>query len=303
MAQKRSASVGPKVPPFPNLKLKENQFALPLPPDGLSVLEKKDWLQNEWEEMWERPARRAAQTKITLPKEPRPQLPLAEPKARGRAVAGPGSLPNRSAARSGKSWWPKMLKLPKLGSGIIVLMCLAILSGQNGPITQVSRLLGAVASFGEAASSAASSAGATTLLSSHATEIVLSVASKSLSLGDTFWHGVDLFGVNATRCAGSLIVDSSAILGEWLLSNHSTMFFPCVDAILRMKLLSAGASVGFHMPKIDTETEHLIISGCYSTVHIAGTVLIDGKLQVSFDAINISFQPEWANPAWDILGF
>ena len=197
-----------------------------------------------------------------------------------------------------------MLKLPKLGSGIIVLMCLAILSGQNGPITQVSRLLGAVASFGEAASSAASSAlGATTLLSSHATEIVLSVASKPLSLGDTFWHGVDLFGVNATRCAGSLIVDSSAILGEWLLSNHSTMFFPCVDAILRMKLLSAGASVGFHMPKIDTETEHLIISGSYSTVHIAGTVLIDGKLQASFDDVNISFQPQWANPAWDILGF
>ena len=86
MAQKRSASVGPKVPPFPNLKLKENQFALPLPPDGLSVLEKKAWLQNEWEEMWERPARRAAHTKNNFAKGA--SSPTAVGRAKGKGKGG-----------------------------------------------------------------------------------------------------------------------------------------------------------------------------------------------------------------------
>ena len=114
---------------------------------------------------------------------------------------------------------------------------------------------------------------------------------------------MDLFDVNASRCAGSLTVDSSAILEGWLHSNYSYTVLPCVDGPMRSALMATGASVGFHMPKVDTETENLVVAGSYAAARTVGAVLIDGKLKVSFDVIDVSFQPQWANPTWSLLGF
>ena len=114
---------------------------------------------------------------------------------------------------------------------------------------------------------------------------------------------MDIFDVNASRCAGSLTVDSSAILEGWLHSNYSYTVLPCVDGPMRSALMATGASVGFHMPKVDTETENLVVAGSYAAARTVGAVLIDGKLKVSFDVIDVSFQPQWANPTWSLLGF
>ena len=178
---KRSSSVGPSVPPLPDFRLKENRFVLPLPPSGLSPGEKKQWQHQEWESLWQKaPAPQTEAKAMAIASQPKA--------AKASQPAGPSSSSARRTGRaSGKLAWPKWLKLPKLGMGTMVLLCAVILSGQNGPILQVSRLLGAVAQVSEAVSNTASRAlGATTELTSSAADLVVAVATNTLSLGDNF---------------------------------------------------------------------------------------------------------------------
>ena len=273
---------------------------LPLPPDGMSPGEKKQWQQNEWANTWQPKAKAVPMP----PAEAKAIAPAALPKvAKARQQAGPNSSSARGTGRAYGLAWPKWAKLPKTGSGMVMLLCAAILSGQNCRILKVSRLSGAVAQISEAVSSTASRAlGATTELTSSAADLVVAVATNTLSLGDNFWHGVDLYNITASRCSGQFTVDSSAIVAEWLDSNKGATLLPCITPDSKLSITAAAESVGLQMPQMAADTEELRIIGSYKSSHNYASLLFSGQLRIVFDSINVIFLAEWANPLWATFG-
>ena len=178
--------------------------------------------------------------------------------------------------------------------GIAVLM-----SGSQGPVMQVARIIGAAADLSEHTTGVAVQAlNATTQLASGATELFLSVASSGLTSGANLWHGVDLTGLYARRCAGQLLVDGDSTLEVWLNSPQAMTLIPCLEAPLQRQLLAASQSVGMTMPSAQTSTEELELDGNYRAVRIWGSLHGSGQIQLQFDFVQVDFLPRWANPLW-----
>ena len=141
----------------------------------------------------------------------------------------------------------KWVMWPKFSIAFTILLGLAIISGNAGPMSQVARILGSAATFTEAASSAAGSAiNSTSTLVATASEMAVAVAVNSMSVGSNLWHGTDIFNVSAKRCSGQIYVDSAAVLEEWLCTNNAKILLPCVDQWLSTALVASAASISFH---------------------------------------------------------
>lgn len=186
--------------------------------------------------------------------------------------------------------------------GGTLCMCLGIavlLSGHQGPVMQVARIIGAAADLSEHTTGVAVQAlNATTQLASGATELFLSVASSGLSSGANLWRGVDLTALYARRCAGQLLVDGDSTLEIWLNSSQALTLVPCLEPPLQRQLLAASQTVGMTMPSAQTSTEELELDGSYRAVRIWGSLHGSGQIQLQFDFVQVDFAPRWANPVW-----
>lgn len=77
----------------------------------------------------------------------------------------------------------------------VILMVVSIMSGAEGPLFQVARLLGVLATLGETTSTAAGQAiNVTGALASAATAVITSATSNGLSTAENVWRGVDVVG-------------------------------------------------------------------------------------------------------------
>ncbi len=186
--------------------------------------------------------------------------------------------------------------------GGTLFMCFGIatiFSGQQGPVMQVARIIGAAADLSEHTTGVAVQAlNATTQLASGATELFLTVASSGLTSGANLWRGVDLTGLHARRCAGQLLVDGDSTLDTWLNSTQAMVLIPCLELPLQQQLLAAGQTVGLHLPSAQTSTEELDLDGSYRAVRIWGSLHGSGRIQLQFDFVQVDFAPRWANPLW-----
>ena len=103
------------------------------------------------------------------------------------------------------------------------LVCLLIGSmylGSDGPISQVGRMLGAAASVSEAAGDVvAVTPNATSSFATSTTDVIKAAAHNTSSFAANTWHGVDLLDLQASRCGAALVVDSEAVLRQWLRSK------------------------------------------------------------------------------------
>ena len=178
----------------------------------------------------------------------------------------------------------------------MIVLVAALLCGRDGPMLQVSRLLGAAATLGEAASSVASTAiNATNTLAATATGLVAAVAQNSLSISDNLWHWIDLLNVSARRCSGSITADSGNALAEWIHSPHAARLLPCADAITKQTLIAAAQSVTLSIPDTQTKSEDLATAGYYGAIQVAAALLTSG--QVSW---NGTFDPDSLVSGWNL---
>jgi hypothetical protein len=177
------------------------------------------------------------------------------------------------------------------------------LMSKDGPLLQVTRLLGAVATLSEAAGGAAGKAfeGASAVASS-ATEVVLSVATNTLSLSSNAWSGIDLYNLTAHRCSASITADSGIILNRWFSSDAGRALLPCIDDELLIAVSAAVGSITLALPELETTSEDLVILGSYGTLRLQAGLVYTGQVRVIFDSLNMSFEPVWANPIWQTLG-
>ena len=200
--------------------------------------------------------------------------------------------------------WKSSAWLFKTFSGISVLILAALMSGQQGPIHQVARVLGAVADLGEATSIAAVNAiNATNHMASAASTLVVSAASNGLSAGANLWHGVDFTNVRAKRCGGMVVTADVVVLQAWLDTPEAAVHFPCINQVLKDRLLAAGTSIAEGLPFTQSITEDLNLTGSFLSLRTSASLVTMNRLQVQFEAVSLLFDLSWANPLWNSWGF
>ena len=176
------------------------------------------------------------------------------------------------------------------------------MSGAEGPLYQVARLLGVVASLGETTSMAAGQAvNVTGALASAATDVIASATSNGLNTAQNVWRGVDIGQLHAHRCAGILTVDGPEALQQWLNTSAATVVIPCLTSSLEDQLLAAASSITLALPSLQTAVEHLDLLQSFNTTKVWAQLLDNGRIQAHYEVITLTFAVCWANPLWTTL--
>ena len=179
-----------------------------------------------------------------------------------------------------------------------------MVSGDQGAIFQVARLLGAAATLGEATSDVAVQAlNFTGTLTNSATELVLAAAQSGLSASTNAWRGVDITDLKATRCAGVIQVADAVVLETWFDTTQARTLFPCVGNGSQKKLIAAARSIDETLPTAQSSQEDLDVASSFTAVKIHGALLPSEVLQLSFEEINLTFALLWANPLWETMHY
>lgn len=164
---------------------------------------------------------------------------------------------------------------------------------------QMARIIGAAADLSERTSDVAVSAlNVTSQLASEATHFVLQAAANGLSTGANLWKGVDLQDIQAHRCNGQVLVDGPESFEQWLNSSQALVLIPCLTDHLRQQLVAASQTLGLAMPMTQTAIEDMDIGGKFWSTRIWGMIHESGRLQITFDTVELSFIPLWSNPLW-----
>ena len=185
----------------------------------------------------------------------------------------------------------------------MLLVVVTILGGTQGPMMQLARFVGAATELGAATSQATSSAlNLTGALAQSATTVVSAATSNGLSAADNAWRGIDVLDLHTHRCAGLLTVDGREFLEAWFQRPAALQLVPCMTSVLEGALLAAVESVALSMPMAQTAQEELVLGVNFSSMKIWAQLLPNGKTQVHYDVVELSYRLEWSNPIWSTLG-
>ncbi len=164
---------------------------------------------------------------------------------------------------------------------------------------QIARIIGAAADLSERTSDVAVSAlNVTSQLASEATHLVLQAAANGLSTGANLWKGVDLQDLQAHRCNGQVLVDGPESLEQWLNTSKALILIPCLTEHLRQQLVAVSQTLGLAMPMTQTAIEDMDLAGSFWSTRVWGMIHESGRLQITFDTVELSFIPVWSNPMW-----
>eukprot|EP00438_Fugacium_kawagutii_P028962 Skav210523 [mRNA] locus=scaffold3045:172599:178253:+ [translate_table: standard] len=301
MTRKKSRADSLEPMERPDLRLKENRFLIPQAPDHFTSYQKRQWREEQLNRLV---TPSSTEPKLRQPVTPSPGAGATSSKARAKVAASSWQWGGRRSRFSISSWWKWVPTSLKRLSGISLVLCCGLLSGLNGPVHQVARVLGAVADIGEATSAVAVQAiNATNALAATASALVSVATYNGLSAGANLWHGIDLADLQASRCAGSVSALNRAALAAWLHTANARMHFPCLDDTLAARLEAAIYAVNADLPSTQSVAEDLKLQGSFASVRISATWHGLDKLTVQFEAYFLWFVPIWSNPLWTQCGF
>lgn len=182
---------------------------------------------------------------------------------------------------------------------MVMLSFLAVYGGAEGPLIQIGRLLGVAADLGEATSVAAGHAvNMTGAIATAATDVISSATSNGLNSAENIWRGVDISDLSVTRCAGIMTLDDEHVLAVWLNSTAAHTLVPCLTDDLRDQMMAAASSVSLSLTSLQTSTEALEFENSFNTTKVWAQPLPNGRLQLHYEQIGLTYAVEWANPLW-----
>ena len=276
----------------PDFRSKLVRDLIPEPPDYLSSHQKRQWRQDKWTELFG--------VQANLQVQP-PAATVPQPKAKARAAVFFGGGATRRAQNSISSRCCRSL-WRFLGGGsltMVMLSFLAVYGGAEGPLIQIGRLLGVAADLGEATSVAAGHAvNMTGAIATAATDVISSATSNGLNSAENIWRGVDISDLSVTRCAGIMTLDDEHVLAVWLNSTAAHTLVPCLTDDLRDQMMAAASSVSLSLTSLQTSTEALELENSFNTTKVWAQLLPNGRLQLHYEQIGLTYAVEWANPLW-----
>ena len=201
---------------------------------------------------------------------------------------------------------PSAAKLHRIakqcGTALALMALMAVYSGQEGPLAQVTRLMSAAAQVGESAGRAASlvlDRGAD--FTAGATTAVLTISSTTSSAAEAAWHGIDLADMSCAKTAGRVLADDGLLLADWFNSSAGRVTTKAAQQEALDLWIAQVSSVGLSMPVLESFTEFLQPDGSYWKAEGRTRLLTSGLVACEFLFVKVSFRPVWANPLWDAL--
>eukprot|EP00438_Fugacium_kawagutii_P007848 Skav210113 [mRNA] locus=scaffold2194:68004:70151:+ [translate_table: standard] len=185
---------------------------------------------------------------------------------------------------------------------LLIVVVAGIMGGSHGPLFQIARLLGVMASLGESTSAAAGQAvNVTGALAIAASEVITAATSNGLNAAENAWRGVDVGDLVAHRCAGLLTVDGPEALLQWINSTSAPVLIPCLTPSLHTQMLAATSSVSLALPSVQTADESLDMLAHFNATKVWAHLVDSGRIQVHYEVVTMSFAVCWANPLWTRL--
>ncbi len=181
-----------------------------------------------------------------------------------------------------------------------MVLLIGSLGGNNSFLAQFAAFSGAALQLGESTSIAAGQAiNLTGVVAASATDVVSAVTSNGLTAAANAWHGVDILDLQAQRCTALLTLDGGEVLQEWFDRPASLVMVPCLNPVLRQQLLATAESVSLGMPAAQFMDEVIKLDTSFESVKVWGQLLPSGKLQLTFELIQLNYHLAWSNPLWD----
>ena len=183
------------------------------------------------------------------------------------------------------------------------VVCVALLSGHSGPVAQVSRMLGSVASVAEASSTAA---GAVITAGANMTEVVsvafVGAAQNSLTLAGDMWFGIDIHNIAMRRIDGTIDSVDGTLLCKWLSSDVGRRVVPVPAGFLDI-LTDVVSSVSSTLTAVARSDTLLDWHGQYHSIHAESSILTFGKIRLKWQWTALNFSLQWSNPLWELCEF
>ena len=237
---------------------------------------------------------------------PRRPSSKAGPKSKAANRFATSVAAGKSAARNSWTYW--LGKLPGMftRNSLCLLLGLTfcvLMSGQSGPIRQVSRMLGSIANVAEATSEQVI-AGLET--SSNVSQAVVQwardIAVASSNVLSDAWHGVDLKNLEITRSEGSTTVVAGFVFSHWLYTPNGKVVVELPDAqraFLKQSVDAASAS----MPFVANSKDFHNVTSVFRHLDVKTWVMANGYLHISWRYDVVEYVVKWSNPTWEITGF
>ena len=188
-----------------------------------------------------------------------------------------------AARRRAFAWMPWAFVAIAMGCGMF-----------PGSLQGLGEAVAAVSSITQAAGSVLS-AGANASIA--VSTIAVDALATSVSAVDEVWRGVDVLNVSLHRSAGKAVAHTAADLCMHLLTQGQ------IPHRAQKALVRSLANTSSAVPIVVRQDDYFNVGGEYTVWWLAARVRNDKSLAAAYWVINVTFQAQWANPAWDILGF
>jgi len=225
------------------------------------------------------------------------------------AAVGPG---RGKSAKSQAPWWqniPQRVyallgKLTPRGWPLMMVGALAVVlfHGADGPVSQVTRTLAAVATVAEGTADLAVSAlQSTGNVSNTMGTWALNVLSTSQSWGQDAWDGRDLVGVRWEARSGSIGGDAVAPIVTWLRSEPGRRLHGGGPDFVDMAQVALD-SLQPEIPFISSSRMLANTGHNYSFVKVTAAWARNGLVLLDWHQAAANYSVVWANPFWELAG-
>ncbi len=166
-----------------------------------------------------------------------------------------------------------------------------------------SRFFDGLNSFGRAIEGVTSAAGNLADAGANITIALSDIAVGSVSVAssamDEALHGVDLLNVTIDRTSSKAVAASGSSFSVWIRAGG--------DGNLPVDHLgwyaNIVASVSRPVPFLTDVAERLSVNGFFYRATVRCRLRADGSVAAVLMLVNASFEPQWVNPAWQLVGF
>jgi hypothetical protein len=175
--------------------------------------------------------------------------------------------------------------------------------GENGPISHVSRMLGAAASLGESASTAAAAGiTASSSLAATITEAAVSAATETMSISQGAWRGVDLLNLSLRQVHGRYAGEDGDLIADWLMTPAAAQV-AALPVQIRSTLAATARAVSVSLPHVQAKHDHITVNQSYLAYTAEARLLPSGYVVLQFATWEANFSLQWVNPLWGFLDF
>jgi len=183
------------------------------------------------------------------------------------------------------------------------ILSAALLFRAEGPVHQISRTLGALASLAEeGADIAVQTLRASGNVTVSAKEWAVDFLSSGKDLSREVWNGVDLRNVSVSSRSGVITADGPEMLVAWLKSPEALRLLGGCSEVWQVAMDGA-VSVAAGLPTVIVTQKLLSLASHYAFLQMSISRPSFAKTVMVWEQTEANFTVRWSNPLWEMLEY